>query len=788
MVKWCFYFAVVASCLVAACNGTNSAGSIEAALESTVLFEDLFEGSIDDAWVTSGNVKLNRGTRAQLTKVASMELALPTSGYRDVVVTARLRGRGRSTADSFFVEWFDGATWLELTRIDGKTPWADEEWVLPEAADLDDFALRFRTDGPSRARGQIEEVRIAAVAAECTSGTDCDDGNPCTANACADYNCDSKPAPASPCTDGYCDGLGTCVPDTLLAEATGVSSAEYFDADGDGVFETFEDRLGDTVTTEVLRSDASDPGSIRRGTIEFDLSGIPAGSEIVYAEFELRTSSVIWYGGLELEIMTYHGDGAVGADDGTSTAHLQDVLAMSIDGTDSVADVTDGVASLVAGGSPAIGIRMRLASESAQAWVNHRVTIFGLGSPYDWDLPHLRVVYKEPEGLPRAIERVSIASDGSEANARSLWDAMPSDDGRFVMFASDASNLVPDDTNGLYDIFVRDRQTGTTVRVNVSSTGQEANDTSNGGAISSDGRFVAFSSVATSLVPDDTNGVSDAFIHDLETGTTERLDVTAGRGPLDEGIFRLDMSADGRLVVFDTKAQVVSSDTDTRPDIYLHDRDTGNTWLVSDESGGVNGSGNCQFGHISPNGAFVVFQASGGIFLHEVATGLNELVSLTHDGQPSTGYIGKASDNGRFIAFDSGGTNLVPDDTNGEFDIFVRDRSLATTQRVSFTTQGEQYAGYSRSVDISGDGTRVAFRQTPPDYPNNQRVHALLWDASTNAVSLLSANQAGEEGNAPTYSTRLSANGSWAGFASSATNLVDGDTNAATDAFVVGLE
>jgi Tol biopolymer transport system component len=788
MVKWRWCLGVLAAFFVAGCNGTSSVESIDAELESTVLFEDLFEGSIDEAWVISGNVKLNKGTRAQLTKVASMELALPTSGYRDVVVTTRVRGRGRSAADSFYVEWFDGAAWLELARIDGKTVWADMQWSLPDAANLAGFALRFRTEGPDRARGQVEEVRIAAVAAACISASECDDANPCTTDSCTDYDCVNEPAPTTPCTDGHCDGSGTCVPDTLLLDAPGLSSAEYLDGDGDGVFETFEDRQGDTVTTEVLRSDASDPGSIRRGTIEFDLSAIPSGSEILYAEYELRTSSVIWYGGLELEVFSYEGDGSVGSADATSPASLQDILAMSIDGTDSVADVTTGITSLVAGGSTAAGIRMQLASESVQAWVNHRVTIFGLGSPYDWDRPHLRVVYKEPEGLPRAIERVSLASDGSEANARSLWRSVPSDDGRFVVFGSDASNLVPDDTNGTTDIFVRDRQLGTTVRVDVSSTGEQSDGSSSSETISRDGHYVAFVSNASNLISDDTNGQADAFVHDLSTGTTERVSVGPGGAQLQERVLRLDMSADGRYVVFDTNAKVVSGDTDTRPDIYLHDRETDDTWLVSNETGGVNGSGNCQFGRISPSGAFVVFQASGGIYLHDVETGQNELVSLTHDGQPSTGYSGESSDDGRFVAFESFASDLVPNDTNGEFDVFLRDRLLGTTQRVSLTTGGAQYDGYSRNVDLSGDGARAVFRQTPPDYPNNQRVHALLWETSTSTVSLLSASDSGEEGNAPTYGPNLSANGSWVGFPSSAGNLAAGDTNAVADAFVVGLE
>ena len=112
-------------------------------------------------------------------------------------------------------------------------------------------------------------------------------------------------------------------------------------------------------------------------------------------------------------------------------------------------------------------------------------------------------------------ERVSVASDGSQANERSYWPAITTD-GRYVAFTSRASNLVPEDTNNADDVFVHDRQTGITHRVSVDSSGNQGNSSSGlwGPAISGDGRYVAFGSSATNLVSDDTNGYEDVFVHD----------------------------------------------------------------------------------------------------------------------------------------------------------------------------------------------------------------------------------------------------------------------------------
>ncbi len=164
--------------------------------------------------------------------------------------------------------------------------------------------------------------------------------------------------------------------------------------------------------------------------------------------------------------------------------------------------------------------------------------------------------------LAQTTERVSVATGGAQATDTSFTGAI-SADGRFVAFFSDATNLVSGDTNSTYDVFVHDRQTGATERVSVATDGTEADGVSETPAISADGRFVAFRSGATNLVSGDTNASADIFVHDRQTGTTERVSVaTNGDQATGGGSSNPAISADGRFVAFwSTANNLVSSDT-----------------------------------------------------------------------------------------------------------------------------------------------------------------------------------------------------------------------------------
>src|SRR5438067_520517 len=182
----------------------------------------------------------------------------------------------------------------------------------------------------------------------------------------------------------------------------------------------------------------------------------------------------------------------------------------------------------------------------------------------------------------QTTERVSVVSGGTEGNNASLGSAL-SADGRFVAFDSSATDLVAADTNGVSDVFVHDRQTGTTERVSVASGGTEGNNASFCPALSADGRFVAFDSDATDLVAGDSNGATDVFVHDRQTGTTERVSVASGGGTQGNGnsggFFAFPaLSADGRLVASHSDAtNLVAADTNGTPDAAVHAPPTATT-------------------------------------------------------------------------------------------------------------------------------------------------------------------------------------------------------------------
>ena len=209
-----------------------------------------------------------------------------------------------------------------------------------------------------------------------------------------------------------------------------------------------------------------------------------------------------------------------------------------------------------------------------------------------------------------------MASDGTQANSWSGW-WLPSisADGRYVAFESDASNLVPGDTNGVPDTFVRDRLSGTTERVSVSTDGEQANDTSTdyGTSISADGRYVAFYSYAINLVPGDTNGVPDVFVRDRLAGTTERVSVSTDGAQGDYPSFYPSISGDGRFVAFCSRAyNLVPGDTNGDYDVFVHDRQARITSRVSVAAGGAQGHGSSgYFGlSISADGSFVAFASN----------------------------------------------------------------------------------------------------------------------------------------------------------------------------------
>jgi len=320
-------------------------------------------------------------------------------------------------------------------------------------------------------------------------------------------------------------------------------------------------------------------------------------------------------------------------------------------------------------------------------------------------------------------QRVSVASDGTQGNGASSGTAI-SADGRFVAFYSQASNLAPGDTNGYGDIFVHDLMSGQTQRVSVASDGTESNGRSERPSFSAEGSFVAFSSWASNLVPDDTNNTSDVFVHDRVTGQTSRVSVASDRTQANGGCCP-SISADGRFVAFDSGAgDLVPNDTNNKMDAFVHDRLTGQTIRVSVASDGTQGNGWSGISSISADGRFVAFSSlannlvSGDtngfydIFVHDRVTGQTNRVNIASDGTQGNSWSNdpSISTDGRFVAFESPANNLVPGDTNGKGDIFIHDRVTGQTQRLSVASDGTEGNGLSLGFPpMSADGRYVAF-------------------------------------------------------------------------------
>jgi Tol biopolymer transport system component len=170
---------------------------------------------------------------------------------------------------------------------------------------------------------------------------------------------------------------------------------------------------------------------------------------------------------------------------------------------------------------------------------------------------------------------VSLATGGTQANNDSESPGAISADGRYVTFVSGASNLVAGDTNDTSDAFVRDRVKGTTSRVSVATGGTQADSYSSSSSISGDGRYLAFDSPASNLVAGDTNGPngSDVFVRDRVRGTTTRVSVATGGTQADSTSFSSSISGDGRYVAFTSWAiSLVAGDTNHESDVFVHDR------------------------------------------------------------------------------------------------------------------------------------------------------------------------------------------------------------------------
>lgn len=409
------------------------------------------------------------------------------------------------------------------------------------------------------------------------------------------------------------------------------------------------------------------------------------------------------------------------------------------------------------------------------------------------------------------VARTMLVSSGSDGRTGSGASDRPvvSADGRYVAFYSNSPTF-DQRCPCAAQVYVRDLVTGVVKMASRSTTGGPGNDVSVEPDISADGRYVSFHSIASDLVPGDTNGDSDVFVRDMVLGRTERVSVTSSNEQANG--YWSHISADGRYVVFAADAANLRGTPNSRRDIYRRDRSTGRTVMISVASDGTHQNADATFADLSPDGRYVIFwsRASnlvpgvtgvyddvinaldtyhGHMFVHDTVTrrttaecvaadgtpandecppgaalswdgrysvfrsvatnlvpgastpsgvnqishifvrdrrsGVVELASVSSSGDPAGdphqraipvvrgGTLGvrwvSISWDGRFVAFDSGAPDLVPSDTNGKTDVFIRDRELGRTTRASVGPSGTEADDNSSFPMLSGDGRLVVF-------------------------------------------------------------------------------
>ena len=397
-------------------------------------------------------------------------------------------------------------------------------------------------------------------------------------------------------------------------------------------------------------------------------------------------------------------------------------------------------------------------------------------------------------------ELVSISSTGVKGNSGSGSPSISSS-GRFVAFESSADNLVDGDTNNQGDVFVHDRQNGQTTRVSVSSSGMQGNGHSNNPAISSDGLIVAFSCVANNLVEGDINGREDVFVHDRQTGKTTRVSVSSSGTQGNGHSNNPSLSSDNRFVTFVSWADnLVAGDTNSTYDVFVHDRQTGQTTRVSVSSTGEQGNALSDNPSISSSGRFVAFRSQANnlvagdtnnqtdVFVHDRQTAQTTRVSISSTGEQGNGgsQIPSISSDGTIVAFSSFANNLVEGDTDNKSDLFVHDRQTGQTTLVSVSSTGLQGNGNSYSPSISSDGLIVAFwswANNLVEGDTNGWDDVFVHDRQTGRTTRVNISSDGEQGNKGGSAPSISSEGRFVVFSSTSTNLVKGDTDAAADIF-----
>lgn len=366
------------------------------------------------------------------------------------------------------------------------------------------------------------------------------------------------------------------------------------------------------------------------------------------------------------------------------------------------------------------GVQMPWGSRSPSLSHNGRWLAFTVRRTHSGERPYGVFVKDLRLGT---LTDVALAIDGTPVSGD---HPSISADGRFVAFDSQSDQLVPGDDNGSFDVFVRDLADGSISRVSVAEGGTQAAFSSFLPAISADGRRVAFVSAASDLVPDDDNGMVDVFVKDLPSGRIWRVSVNAaGEGSANGNNRAPAISADGRYVAFYTiDSRLVAGDTNAAYDVFVADVEAGTLQRVSVAADGTQAERDCISPALSADGMLVAFHSEAtnlvpgdvngypDVFVTDLRSGAIDIASRRKDGRVARGgYSTEAalSADGRFVVFESRADNLVRDTANGKPAVFLKDLQTGAIRRVSMSAQGAQANRQSGAGALSGNGLVFSF-------------------------------------------------------------------------------
>jgi Tol biopolymer transport system component len=374
--------------------------------------------------------------------------------------------------------------------------------------------------------------------------------------------------------------------------------------------------------------------------------------------------------------------------------------------------------------------------------------------------------------------------------------------GRYVVFRSSASNLVKGDTNGVPDVFLRDRLTRKLERVSVATGGAQAGGASGAPSVSADGRFVAFESSASNLIKGDANGRVDVFLRDRRTGRTTLVSRRADGGLTGQPGYQPSVSADGRYVAWATVGAMTPDDTNGVFDVYRRDLTRGATERVSVPRPGAMGNGASEHPVLSGDGTQVAFTSTASdliwgdgnghrdAFVRAMPGALTSLVSISSAGIQGDGAVRGTviSADAATVAFTSEATNLVPGDTNRQPDVFVRERASGTTRLVSAGLGGRPADAASMTPAVSDDGRMVLFVSGARNLVegDTDTPDAFVRDLQRATTEKASQARDGSSANSVVRDAALSGNGRYVAIATTSSNLVGTATGVRPEILLAG--